>query len=199
MSWENRGENTNLPGGSDNFFDRKVHFTSQRFFFSYSNPANTFHSKFIWGQRKRVLNADTRNGNVSSIHQDCWSWQQSSVPWSVQSLKYSCLTMGLSKHKYLLLLLSPPHTSNFHKLRDLIIVDQSTYWPPLSWALSSPKDKQAPVWEWRDRKWFPVSRSGQIWLWWQGQSYHGSCPRHSWKPEQKEVLGQQPHVTALIP
>lgn len=112
-SWENRGENINLPRGSDNFFDRKAHFTSQSFF-SYSNPANTFHSKFIWGQRKRVLNADTCNGNVSSIHQDCWSWQQSSAPWSVQSLKYSCLTMGLSKRKYLLLLLSPPHASNLY-------------------------------------------------------------------------------------
>lgn len=61
-----------------------------------------------------MLNADTCNGNVSSIHQDCWSWQQSSVPWSVQSLKYSCLTMGLSKHKYLLLLLSPPPASNLY-------------------------------------------------------------------------------------
>lgn len=148
-----------------------------------------------------MLNADTCNGNVSSIHQDCWSWQQSSVPWSVQSLKYSCLTMGLSKHKYLLLSCSPLHIPSIciHKLRDLIIVDQSTCWSPMSWALSSPKDKQVPAWEWRDRKWFPVSRSGQIWLWWQGQSYHGSCPWGAWKPEQKEVLGQQPCVTAHIP
>lgn len=74
---------------------------------SYSNPANTFHSKFIWGHRKRVLNADTCNGNVSSIHQVCWGWQQSTAPWSVQLLKYSCLTMGLSKRKYLLLPLAP--------------------------------------------------------------------------------------------
>lgn len=60
--------------------------------------------------------------------------------------------MGLSKYKYLLLLLSLPHTFNFFKLRDLITVDQSMCWSPMSWALSSPKDIQVPVWKCRDRE-----------------------------------------------
>lgn len=52
--------------------------------------------------------------------------------------------MGLSKHKYLLLLLHPPHASICtHKLRNLILRDENTCSSPMTWALSSSKDSKS--------------------------------------------------------
>lgn len=54
-SWENRGENINLPRGSDNFFDRKVHFTSQRFFSATVTLPTHFTVNSFEGKEKECL------------------------------------------------------------------------------------------------------------------------------------------------
>lgn len=55
MELRNRGENTNLPGGSDNFFDRKVHFTSQRFFSATVTLPTHFTVNSFEGKEKECL------------------------------------------------------------------------------------------------------------------------------------------------
>lgn len=54
-SWENRGENINLPRGSDNFCDRKVHFTSQRFFSATVTLPTHFTVNSFEGKEKECL------------------------------------------------------------------------------------------------------------------------------------------------
>lgn len=54
-SWENRGENINLPRGSDNFFDRKVHSTSQSFFSATVTLPTHFTVNSFEGKEKECL------------------------------------------------------------------------------------------------------------------------------------------------